>query len=170
MTWHSEIVSNFFIKCSQINVKCLLFHSISLENVRGYSFFFHCLIGREFRTTVRIRWSFAQLCCTMSLICLSITTHHTCQFWVHSEPINMPKTIESPNKCGVRAIIRFLYSEQVTRNVVLRYCPSSWQCSATYCSCNKEVPEAFSMGSVWSPTIICRDLGPCDFHLFPHMK
>ena len=25
-------------------------------------------------------------------------------------------------KCGVRAVIRFLYSEQATRNVVLRYC------------------------------------------------
>ena len=25
-----------------------------------------------------------------------------------------------------------------------------WQCSAAYCRCNKESPETFSMGSVWS--------------------
>ena len=59
---------------------------------------------------------------------------------------------------------RFFYSEQATRNDVLRYYPS-WQYSAAYCSCNKEAPEAFSMGSFWSPTIICPDLASCDFHL-----
>ena len=105
-----------------------------------------------------------------SLICPSIVTHHTCQFWARSEPVNMPKTILSPSKCGVRAVIRFLYSESVTKNAVLRYCTSSWQCSAAHCNCNKEAPEAFSMGSVWSPTIICPDFAPCDFHLSPRMK
>ena len=134
--------------------------------IRGFSFF-RCPIDREFRTTVRIRWSFAQMCCAMSLVCLSIATHCTCQFWAHSEPVNMPKSIETPAKCGVLAVIWFLHSEQATRNVVLRYCPSSWQYLATYCSCNKEAPEAFSMGSVWSPTNIRPDLAPCDFHLFP---
>ena len=69
------------------------------------------------------------MCCAMSLVCPLIATHHTCQFWARSEPINMLKTIESPAKCGVCAVISFLYSEQVTRNVVLRCCPSSWQCS-----------------------------------------
>ena len=92
------------------------------------------------------------------------------QFWANSEPVNMPITIETPVKCGVRAVIWFLYSEKATRNVVLRYCPSSWQCSAAYCSSNKDAPEAFSMRSVWSPTIIRPDLAPCDFHLFPCMK
>ena len=100
----------------------------------------------------------------------SIATHRTCQFWSRSEPVNMPKTIESPTKCGVCVVIPFLYSEQVTRNVVLRYCPSSWQCSAVYCSCNREAPEAFLMDIVWSPTIIRLDLAPCDFHICPCMK
>ena len=31
----------------------------------------------------------------LSLVCPSIATHHTCQFWARSEPINMPKTIIS---------------------------------------------------------------------------
>ena len=101
-------------------------------------FFFQGPIGREVRTTVRIRWSFTQMCCAMSLVCPSIATHRTCQFWARSEPVNMPKTIVSPAKCGVRNVIRFLYSEQTTRNAVLRHCPSSWQCSAAFCSCNKE--------------------------------
>ena len=136
-------------------------------NVSGL-FIFQGPIGYGIRTTVRIRWSFAQMCCAMSLVCPSIAAHCMCQFWACGEHVNMPKTIESSAKCGVHAVIRFLYSEQATRNVVLRYCPSSWQCSAAYCSCYKEAPEAFSMGSVWSPTIICPDLAPCDFHLFPH--
>ena len=92
------------------------------------------------------------------------------QFWARSEPVNIPKTIKCPAKCEVRAVIRFLYSENATRNVLLRYCPSTWQCSAAHCRCNKEEPEAFSMGSVWSPTITSPDLTPCDFHLFPLMR
>ena len=119
-------------------------------------------IDREIRTTVRIRWSFAQMCCAMSLVCPSIVTHRTCQFWAHSEPVNMPKRIESPVKCGVRAVIRFLYSEQVTRNVVLRYCTSSWQYSAAYCSCKKRLLKRFrwevydhppSSARTWLPVI-----------------
>ena len=43
------------------------------------------------------------------LVCPSITTRRTCQHWARSEPVNMPKTIESPAKCGVRAVIRFIY-------------------------------------------------------------
>ena len=78
------------------------------------------------------------MCCAVSLVCPSNETHRTCQFWKLSDPVNMPKTIESPAKCGVRAEIRFPYSEQATRNVFLRYCPCSWQCSAAHCSCNKE--------------------------------
>ena len=126
-------------------------------------------ISHEIRTTVRNRWSFVQMCCTMSLVCPLIETHCTCEFWAHSEPVNMPKTIQSATRCGVHAVIRFLYSEKAIRNVVLGYCPS-WKCSATYCSCNKEAPEEFSMGSVWSLTIIRQDLAPCDFHFFTHMK
>ena len=134
-------------------------------------FFFQGPISRKIKTTVRIRWSFIQMCCTMSLVCPSITTHRTCQFWMRSEPLNMPKTIESRAKCGVRAVIRILYSEQATRNVVLRYCcSSSRQCSAAYCSCNKKAPEAFSIGSARSPIIIRPKLVPCDFHLFTRMK
>ena len=49
----------------------------------------------EIRTTVRIRWSFAKMCCTMSLLYPLIATHRTCQFWAHSKPINMPRTIVS---------------------------------------------------------------------------
>ena len=30
----------------------------------------------------------------MSLVCPSIAIHRTCQFWAHSEPVNVPKTIE----------------------------------------------------------------------------
>ena len=68
---------------------------------------------------IKIKWSFAQMCCAMSLVCPSIATHRTCQFWAHNEPINMPKTIEPPTKCGGHAVIQFLYSAQATRNVVL---------------------------------------------------
>ena len=57
----------------------------------------------------------------MSLVCSSIATHRTCQLRARSEPVNMPKTIESPAKCRVHAVIRFLYSEKATRNVVLRF-------------------------------------------------
>ena len=67
------------------------------------------------------------MCCPMSLVCPSFATHSTCQFWARSEPVNTPKTIEFPAKCGVHAVIRFLYSEKATRNVVLRCCPPSWQ-------------------------------------------
>ena len=123
-------------------------------------------IGREIRITVRIRRSSAQMCCAMSLVCPSIATHSTCEFWARSEPVNMPKIVESPAICGVCDVIRFHYSEKATRNVVLRYCPSSWQCLAAHCSCNKEAPEAFSMGSVWSPTIILPDLAPVIFISF----
>ena len=144
-------------------------HYLIYNTYEGY-FFFHGSIGSEIRTTVRIRWSFARMCCAMSLVCPSIATHRICQFWARSEPVNMSKTIESPTKCGVCAVIRFLYSEQATRNIVIRHCSSSWQCSAAYCSCDKEAPEAFWMGRVWSPTIIRPDLAPCDFHLFPHMR
>ena len=133
-------------------------------------FFFQGPIGREIRPTARIRPSSAQMCCAMSPVCLSIATHRTCQFWADSDPVNMAKTIESPAKRGVRAVIRFLYSEQATRNDILRYFPTSWEYSAAYCSCNNEAPEVFSMGSVWSPTIVLPDLAPCYFHLFPRMK
>ena len=43
------------------------------------------------------------------LVCPSVATHRTCQFCARSEPVNMPKTIESPAKCGVLAVIQFLY-------------------------------------------------------------
>ena len=49
------------------------------------------------------------MCCTMSLVCPSITTHRTCQLWARSESVNTPKTIESPAKCGVHTVIRLLY-------------------------------------------------------------
>ena len=49
------------------------------------------------------------MCCAMSLVCQSIATHCTYQFWARSEPANTLKTIVSPAKCGVRAVIRFLY-------------------------------------------------------------
>ena len=85
-----------------------------------YIYIFQSPFGCEIRITVRIRWIFGQMCCAMSLVCPSIATHRTCQFWARSEPVNIPKTIESPAKCGVRAVIRFFYSEQATGNVVLR--------------------------------------------------
>ena len=78
------------------------------QNTRAI-FFFQGLIGHEIRITVRIRWSFEQMCYAMSLVCSFIGTHHICQFWARSEPINIPKTIESFAKCGVGAVIRFLY-------------------------------------------------------------
>ena len=67
-------------------------HFVYFEVIRGL-FLFQGPIGREIRTTMRIRWSFAQMCCTISLVCPLIATHRICQFWAHSEPINMPKTI-----------------------------------------------------------------------------
>ena len=36
----------------------------------------------------------------------------TYQFWARREHVNMPKTIESPAKCEVRAVIRFLFVEE----------------------------------------------------------
>ena len=108
------------------------------------------------------------MCCAVFLVCLSIATYHTCQLWMHSEHIYMSKTIESPAKCDMGAVIKFLYSEQATRNVVIRHCPS-WQCLVAHCSCNKEAPAVFSMGRVWSPPYSL-DVAPLDFHLFPHMK
>ena len=51
------------------------------------------------------------MCCAMSLVCPSIATRRTCQFWARSEPVNLPKTIVS-GKCGVHAVIRFIYSEK----------------------------------------------------------
>ena len=42
-------------------------------------------------------------------LCAMIATHCICQFWERSEPINMPKTIAPPTKCGVCAVIQFLY-------------------------------------------------------------
>ena len=71
------------------------------------------------------------MCCAVFLVCLSIATYHTCQLWMHSEHIYMSKTIESPAKCDMGAVIKFLYSEQATRNVVIRHCPS-WQCLVTH--------------------------------------
>ena len=38
---------------------------------------------------------------------------------------SVPKTIEFPTKCGMCAVISFLYSEQANRNAVLRFCPYS---------------------------------------------
>ena len=95
----------------------------------GY-FYFQGPIGRDIKITVKIRWIFAQMCCAVSLVCLLIASHRTCQFWVHSEHINLRKTIEFPAKCEMRAVIQFLYSEQAKRNIVIRHCPS-WQYSAT---------------------------------------
>ena len=81
-------------------------------------------IGHEIRTTVRIRWSFAHVCCAMSLVCPSIATHRTSQFRAGNEPVNTPKTVESPAKCGVRAVIRFLlFRTSDEGKFVLRYCP-----------------------------------------------
>ena len=141
-----------------------------MQFIRGiFYFFFQDPIGRELRTTVRIKRSFSQMCCIKSLVCPR--SRHIAL--VNSERVVSPQTClkqEYHAKCGVRAVIRFIYSEQATRNVVFRHCPSSWQWSAAYCSCNNEAPEAFSMGSVWSSTFIRPDLAPCDFHLFPRMK
>ena len=145
-------------------------YNLQMKSTNYEGYIFQVPIGREIRTTLGIRWSFTQMCCAMSLVCPSIATHCTCQFWARSEPVNMPKTIESPDKCGVGAVIRFLYSEQVTSIVVHRHCPSSWHCSSPYCSWSKETSEAFSMGSVWSSTITRPDLAACDFHLFPRIK
>ena len=126
-------------------VDCLLSYIQIMKAI-----FFQDPIGRKIRTTVIIRWCFVQRCCVMSLVCPSIATHHMCQFWACSELVNMPKTIESPAKCGERTVIRFLYSEKATRNFVLKYCPPSWQCSAAQCRCNKEATKAFSMGCISS--------------------
>ena len=91
--------------------------SLNCKIYEGYFFFKVWSV-----TKLEPQWEsdegFAQMCCTISLVCLSIVTHHTCQFWVRSEPVNMPKTIESPTKCGLRAIIWFLYSEKEWRGML----------------------------------------------------
>ena len=61
-----------------------------------------------------------------------------------------PKTMELSRQMWSVCCNTIPLFQKKTRNDVLRYCPSSWQCSFSYCSCNKEAPEAFSMGSVWS--------------------
>ena len=106
------------------------------------------------------------MCCAMTLVCPSIATHRSCQFWTRSEPVKTPKTIETPVKCGVLAVIRFLYSEPATRNGVLRYCPSSWQCSAAYCSCNKEAPNFFRKEVFDHPPLSARTWLPVIFISF----
>ena len=68
-------------------------------------------MGRGIKTTVKIRWSFAQMCCALSLVRLSMASHSICQSWARSEHVSMPKTIESPAKCEMRVLIRFLYAE-----------------------------------------------------------
>ena len=47
---------------------------------------------------MKIKWSFAQMCCPVSLVCSS-GRHITL---VSSEHVNIPKTIVSPTKCEVR--------------------------------------------------------------------
>ena len=73
--------------------------------------FFQDPIGREIKTTVKIRWRFAQRCCSMPLVCPSFTSLRTGQFWARSEHVNIPKTVGSPAKYEVRAVIRFLHAE-----------------------------------------------------------
>ena len=137
--------------------------------VRGL--FFQGLIGREIRTTVRIRWSFAQMCRAISLACQSIATHSTCQFWARSEPVNRPKTIESPAKCGVHALIRFLYSENrrgmLSSGIVLLH---DYARPHTAAATKSLLESFFFFASIWSSSIIRPDLALCDFHLFPRMK
>ena len=128
-------------------------------------FLFQGPISHAMKTIVKIRWSFAQIGCAVYLLCPSNMSHGTCQFRV----LSGPKTIKSPTKCDVHAANRSLYSEQTTRNVVIRHCTSSWQCSAAQCSCNKEVPAAFLMGRFDHPPYN-PDLATSDFHLFPCMK
>ena len=64
-------------------------------DIWGLFSFFQSPIVREIRTTVRIRWSFPQMCYAMSLVCPSIATHRTCQLWARNEPVNLSKTIVS---------------------------------------------------------------------------
>ena len=80
-------------------------------HIRGL-FCFQGPIAREIKTTVRIRRSFVQMCCAMSLVWPPIATHHTYQFWVCSDPVNMPKTIESPAKCRVCVVICFFIKKK----------------------------------------------------------
>ena len=91
----------------------------------------------------------------MSLVCPSIDTQFICQFWARSGLGNMSKTIEYPAKCGVHAVIRFLYfwtsDEECCPQVLSAFMTILGRIG--YCSCNKEAPEAFSMANVWSPTI-----------------
>ena len=58
-----------------------------------------------------MRWSFAQMCSAISLIFPSIASYRNCLFWARSEHANMPKTIQSPAKCEVLAVIGFLYDQ-----------------------------------------------------------
>ena len=71
-----------------------MYGNLKRKQIRGL-FLFQGPIGREIRTTVRISWSYAQMYCAMSLVCSSIATHLTCQFWARSEPVDMHKTTVS---------------------------------------------------------------------------
>ena len=77
----------------------------SFKNMKYEGYFF------KVRTVAKLepQWESdsAQMCYAMSLVCPSIATQSTCQFWTSSERVNTTKTIESPAKCGVRAVIRF---------------------------------------------------------------
>ena len=110
------------------------------------------------------------MCCAMSLVCPSIATHHTCQFWACSEPINMPKN----NRLSRQMWSVCCYSIPLFRKCDKECCPQVLSFFMTILGRilqqQQRAPEAFSLGSVWSPTIVHSDLAPCDFHLFLHMN
>ena len=82
------------------------------------------------------------MCWVMSLVCPSIASGRSCQFWACSEHVSMPRTIQSPAKCEVHAVIRFLHAEG---------------CNAA------EIHRRMTVKLPWVTA-------SSDFHLFAHMK
>ena len=90
-------------------------------------FFFQNQIGRKIKITVKIRWTYAQMCCAVSQICASISSHRICKFWARSEQVNMPKTIESPP--NVKFLLQFDFF--IRRGAMQRKFTDEWvMCTA----------------------------------------
>ena len=81
----------------------------------------------------------------------------------------MPKTIESPVKCGLRAVIRFLYSEKargmLSSGIVVHDSARLHTAVAT-----KRLLKHFRLELFDHPPSSAPDLAHCDLHLFSRMK
>ena len=141
------------------------------ENISRFityeGYFFQGSIGREIRTTMRIRWSFAQMCCAMSLVCQSTATNSTCQVWARSEPVNMTKTIvfrQIWSECCNSIPLFWKSLGMLSSGIVLHDSARPHTAAAT-----KKLLKRFRW-EVFDHPPSFPDLAPSVFHLFPRMK